>query len=139
MPQPHIPTYVMVVEDNADNMLVITELLLTLPSVRYSNVRSSPRQFFAFMARDDAPPINLILLDLHLPLEDGYATLPKIRAHPKLANARVVAVSASVGIDEVRRAQAAGFDGFLGKPLNRHRFADQIQRILAGEAVWEPT
>ena len=96
------------------------------------------RQFFAFMAKDDAPPINLILLDLYLPLENGYVTLPKIRAHPKLTAARVIAVSASISPEEVARARAAGFDGFLGKPLRRTHFADQIQRILAGEAVWEP-
>jgi signal transduction histidine kinase len=36
------------------------------------------------------------------------------------------------------RAQRAGFDRLLGKPLKVKRFQDQIRRILAGEAVWEP-
>ena len=31
----------------------------------------------------------------------------------------------------------AGFDGFLGKPLNRNRFPEQVRRILEGEGVWE--
>jgi two-component system cell cycle response regulator DivK len=35
------------------------------------------------------------------------------------------------------RARAAGFDGFLGKPLDPDRFPDQIQKILNGQPVWE--
>jgi two-component system cell cycle response regulator DivK len=35
------------------------------------------------------------------------------------------------------KAQDAGFDGFLGKPLNRKRFPDQVRRIINGESVWE--
>jgi two-component system cell cycle response regulator DivK len=37
----------------------------------------------------------------------------------------------------MRRAQKAGFDGFLGKPLDPDRFPTQITRLLAGESVWE--
>jgi two-component system cell cycle response regulator DivK len=35
------------------------------------------------------------------------------------------------------KAQEAGFNGFLGKPLNRTRFPDQVRRIIDGESVWE--
>ena len=38
---------------------------------------------------------------------------------------------------ELREIQAAGFDGFLGKPLQPHQFADQLARILRHEPVWE--
>jgi len=37
----------------------------------------------------------------------------------------------------MKRAQQAGFDGFLGKPLDPDRFPNQIRRILSGEQVWE--
>jgi two-component system cell cycle response regulator DivK len=37
----------------------------------------------------------------------------------------------------MKRAQAAGFDGFIGKPIDPQRFPKQIQQILAGESVWE--
>jgi two-component system cell cycle response regulator DivK len=46
-------------------------------------------------------------------------------------------VTAQVGDDEVLQAQKAGFDGFLGKPLDPDRFPDQIRRLLAREHVWE--
>jgi hypothetical protein len=38
---------------------------------------------------------------------------------------------------DVQRAQSAGFDSFIGKPINHHRFPLQISRILLGEAIWE--
>jgi len=46
-------------------------------------------------------------------------------------------VTAVTGLDQMRSAQLAGFNGFIGKPLNPDRFPDQIRRILTGEAVWE--
>jgi len=38
----------------------------------------------------------------------------------------------------MERAHSAGFDGFIGKPLDPDRFPGQIRRILQGAAVWEP-
>jgi two-component system cell cycle response regulator DivK len=47
-----------------------------------------------------------------------------------------VAVTSNVLPQDVVRARAAGFDGFIGKPLDFDRFPSQIQAILRGEAVW---
>jgi two-component system cell cycle response regulator DivK len=129
--------FVMVVEDNADNMWIITEMLNDDMRVRYCNVRPSGKQLFAFMAKDDVPPINLVLLDLNLPGEDGYGILQKIRVHAKLSGAIVIAVTADNTAEDVAKARAAGFDGFIGKPLRHDRFPDQLRRIMEGEAVWE--
>jgi len=129
--------FVMVVEDNADNMWIITEMLNDDMRVRYCNVRPSGKQLFAFMAKDDVPPINLVLLDLNLPGEDGYGILQKIRVHAKLKAAIVIAVTADNTAEDVAKARAAGFDGFIGKPLRHDRFPDQLRRIMEGEAVWE--
>jgi two-component system cell cycle response regulator DivK len=54
-----------------------------------------------------------------------------------LQHTRVVAVTAHHSPTEMQRARAAGFDGFIGKPIDPARFPDQIRRILAGESVWE--
>ncbi len=129
--------FVMVVEDNADNMWIITEMLNEEPRVRYCNVRPSGKQLFSFMAKDDVPPINLVMLDLNLPGEDGYSILQKIRVHPKLMNAVIIAVSADNTAEDVAKVRAAGFDGFIGKPLRHDRFPDQLRRIMDGEEVWE--
>lgn len=129
--------FVLIVEDNIDNMLVLTELLNVMPEVSYSKVRPSGRQLFALLENDTVPAINLILLDINLPRENGYVLLPKIRAHPKLSNAVVIAVSAQSEPQEVAKMRAAGFDGFLAKPLHFQRFPDQLRRIMNGEQIWE--
>ena len=49
----------------------------------------------------------------------------------------MVAVTAEASLEQINKAKAAGFDGFLGKPLDMDRFPDQIRRILAGDSVWE--
>ena len=130
--------FVMVVEDNADNMWIITEMLNDDLRVRYCNVRPSGKHLFEFMKKDDVPPINLVLLDLNLPGEDGYTIIKKIREHPKLKDAIVIAVTADTTTEDVAKTRAAGFDGFIGKPLRHDRFPDQLRRVLEGEAVWEP-
>ncbi|MBN1966439.1 MAG: response regulator, partial [Anaerolineae bacterium] len=86
---------------------------------------------------DTLPRLDLILMDIRLPYEDGYQALRKIRSHPRLRETRVVAVTAEASEDEMHKAQQAGFDGFLGKPLDPDRFPDQVRRILRGEGVWE--
>jgi two-component system cell cycle response regulator DivK len=129
--------YVMVVEDNVDSMWIVTEMLNKNNRVLYCNVRPTGRDFFAFMEKDSVPPINLILLDLNLPGESGFSILQKVRAHPKLRQAVVVAMSADNRSEQLAKVQSAGFDGFIGKPLQQKRFTHQLQQIMEGQSVWE--
>jgi two-component system cell cycle response regulator DivK len=46
-------------------------------------------------------------------------------------------VTAQDADSEIPKCMAAGFDGFIGKPISRSRFPRQIRRILSGEPVWE--
>jgi two-component system, cell cycle response regulator DivK len=48
-----------------------------------------------------------------------------------------VAVTAGVFAEDVAKARSAGFDGFLSKPLKTAIFGDQVQRVLAGEQIWD--
>jgi two-component system cell cycle response regulator DivK len=81
--------------------------------------------------------VDVIFLDLGLPDGDGYEVLAQLKKEPALKQVPVVAVTARDATTEMAKAQAAGFDGFLGKPLNRNRFPDQVRRIFTGEGVWE--
>jgi len=76
------------------------------------------------------------LLDIQLPYEDGYAILSQLRAQPKLKATRIVAVTANILPQDEDKARTAGFDGFIGKPLDFDRFPKQITARLAGEDVW---
>ncbi len=128
---------VVVVEDNADNLFIVSDILREDVRVKYCNGRASGRQFFKLLERMDMSQINLILLDIQIPYEDGYMVLKQIRAIPQLEQTRVVAFTANVMPHDVQRAREAGFNGFIGKPIDADRFPEQIRRILQGEAVWE--
>lgn len=127
--------YVLVIEDDLDNLLVATDLL-QLAGVKHINAQTTGWQ--GLKLAESLPRIDLILLDIQLPHEDGYAILDHIRAHPKLKATKVVAVTANVLPQDEARARTAGFDGFIGKPLFFDRFPQQIQALLEGEEVWMP-
>jgi two-component system cell cycle response regulator DivK len=127
--------YVLVIEDDPSNLMVVTDLL-RLVGVRYINSRASGWQ--GIKLAESLPRLDLILLDIQLPREDGYTILQQIRSHPKLKATKVVAVTANVMPQDEARARAAGFDGFIGKPLDFDRFPQQIEGLLQGEEVWMP-
>jgi two-component system, cell cycle response regulator DivK len=129
---------VVVVEDNADNLFIVSDILREDVGVKYCNGRASGRQFFKLLESNPHLNIDLILLDIQIPGENGYEVLRQIRAMPHLRHITVVALTANVLPQDVQRARESGFDGFIGKPIDGARFPQQILRILAGEAVWEP-
>jgi len=127
--------YVLVIEDDPNNLMVTTDLL-RMAQVKYINSRASGWQ--GLKLAESMSRVDLILLDIQLPREDGYTVLAKIRANPKLKGTLVVAVTANVLPQDEARARAAGFDSFIGKPLDFDRFPQQILRLLQGETVWMP-
>ena len=128
-----VNAYVLVIEDDANNLMVATDFLHML-GIKYVNARASGWQ--GLKLAESLPQLDLILLDIQLPHEDGYAILQRIRASPKLKDTRVVAVTANVLPQDEARARAAGFDGFIGKPLDFDRFPVQIKAILNDEPIW---
>ena len=130
--------HVVVVEDNADNLFIVMDILQEELQVAYCNARASGRQLFKLLENKSELKVDLILLDLQLPHEDGYSVLEQIRATPAVRRTKVVAVTANVMPQDLTRAREAGFDGFIGKPIHADRFPDQIRQVLAGELVWAP-
>jgi two-component system cell cycle response regulator DivK len=126
---------VLIVEDNVRNYALLARLLAFM-GVKQTEWKRSGWHVLEF-AQDAMPHIDLILLDIHLPEEDGYEVLARLRKDERFRNTRVVAVTADVSNNNLSRAQAAGFDGFLAKPINVDLFPDQIRRILEGESVWD--
>ncbi len=132
-PVPPEEATVLVVEDNVANFVLIARMLSYIGIE--TKWKTSGYEVVEFA--DTLPKIDLILMDIRLPYEDGYEALKKLRASERWKDVSVVAVTAEASVEQMRKAKEAGFDGFIGKPLDPDRFPDQIRRILAGEDVWE--
>jgi two-component system cell cycle response regulator DivK len=128
-------TTVLVVEDNVSNFVLIARMLGYLGI--HCEWKTSGYEVVEYA--DTLPHLDLILMDIRLPYEDGYGALKKIRSAEHLKNIPIVAVTAEASEEQMRKARESGFDGFLGKPLDPDRFPEQIRRILNNEPVWEYT
>lgn len=124
---------VLVVEDNVANFVLIARMLGYMGI--HCEWKTSGYEVVEYA--DTLPQLDLILMDIRLPYEDGYEALRKIRSSPRLKDTPVVAVTAEASQGQMNRAQQAGFDGFLGKPLDPDRFPEQIKKSLSGEPVWD--
>ena len=79
--------------------------------------------------RTNAP--DLVILDLHMPVVDGYEVVREIRLDTRLRELRVVALTASAMEGDRQKALGAGFDGFLTKPLSLASLRKELAGLLS--------
>jgi CheY-like chemotaxis protein len=73
---------------------------------------------------------DLVLLDLDLPGADGFQVLDGVRAEPQIQRTPLVAFTAFAMVGEKQRVLAAGFDGYIAKPIDPEGFISEIERYL---------
>jgi two-component system cell cycle response regulator DivK len=125
---------ILIVEDNLNNFILMTRLLAFL-GVKKCEWKASGWKVLEFA--ETLGKIDLILMDIALPDADGYESLDSLRSDERFSGVPIVAVTADVSAASLHRAQEAGFNGFIGKPLDPDRFPNQVRRVLQGEEVWE--
>ena len=117
------------VEDNADNRLLVHALL--------------DDQYFVVEYGDGPSAIqglqtvraDLVLLDISLPEMDGTEVLARIRLDPKLRDLPVIALTAHAMTGDRARLLGAGFDDYVTKPIaDESLLHNAITRLLAGRA-----
>ena len=74
---------------------------------------------------------DLVLMDIQLPGMNGIEALRVLRADPATAAIPVIAVTASVMQQDRKHITDAGFDGYVGKPINLKEFLDAVRTVLA--------
>jgi len=121
----------LIIDDNSMNLETLCVLLKK--EGMESVTLSSPYDLNARLT--DTDNIVIVFLDLEFPNHNGLELVHELRALPQLKHARFIAYT--VHISEQKEVRDAGFDGFIGKPLDTQKFPDQLRRILSGETVWE--
>jgi CheY-like chemotaxis protein len=116
---------VLIAEDNAVNRELLRELL----ELRGYTVLEACDGQEALQMIEQAQP-ELLLLDIGMPVMDGFAVIQRIRENPRLAKLPVVAVTAYAMRGDQERILSAGFDGYLSKPVNPSSLAQELERVL---------
>jgi CheY-like chemotaxis protein len=116
---------ILLVEDHEDNRNIYRTILehygfrVTLASDGMEGVR---------LAREGKP--DLILLDIDIPLLDGLEVARTLKAAGDTARIPIVALTAYSQPEDRERAEQAGFDGYLTKPVSPRSVAAEVQRFL---------
>ena len=120
---------IVVVEDQPDSL----KLLSTLLSLRgHEVVPLSSGEHLVDTVRQHSPPADLVLLDIQLPGRDGYALLQDLKAIEGDHRWKVVALTAHAMPADRDKALAAGFDGYITKPIDIRTFPTEVAGFLPG-------
>jgi two-component system cell cycle response regulator len=120
---------VLVAEDNAVNRELIRELL----ELRGYTVLEACDGQEALDIIERAQP-DLLLLDIGMPVLDGFAVVRRIRETPRIARLPIVAVTAYAMQGDRERILDSGFDGYLSKPINPSSLTEELNRLLTKQA-----
>jgi two-component system cell cycle response regulator DivK len=116
---------VLIVEDNEKNMKLARDVL---QAKGYQTVEAVTGEEGVKLAKERKP--DLVLMDIQLPGISGIEAFKQIRGNASTKGIPVIALTASVTPTDRTAISAAGFDAFLGKPINLKEFIDTVKRLL---------
>jgi len=76
---------------------------------------------------------DLVLCDIQMPQTDGFAVLRRLRADPRFSGTPIIGVTALAMVGDREKIVAAGFDGYLTKPITPESFVPDIEKYLLTE------
>ena len=121
---------ILYVEDNDDNVYVVKN---RLTRAGYTVLIASDGAQGVAMAADERP--DLILMDLGLPVLDGWEAVRRIKAAPSSSRIPVIALSAHAMPGDLEHAMAAGCDDFDTKPMDFQRLLGKIRALLPASSA----
>lgn len=121
---------ILVVDDN-DSGLLLVRSVLELDGFRVESAGSSdevPEQL-------NAQALDLILMDVQLPGQDGLALTRQLKADPVTSTIPIVALTAHAMPGYREQALAAGCSGYISKPINTRTLGGQVREFLVAETI----
>ena len=116
---------ILVVEDQEDNRQIVRDLLTTTD---YEVLEAENGEEALAAVAKQRP--DLILMDIQLPIMDGYEATRRIKADPALSNIPVIAVTSYALSGDEEKARAAGCDDFVPKPFSPRQLLAKIRQYL---------
>jgi CheY-like chemotaxis protein len=119
---------ILVIEDNEKNAYLITFIL---EKCGYQVIQARDGETGIALARRTKP--DLILLDIQLPVMDGYAVARELTSNGELRGIPIVAVTSYAMLGDREHILAAGCVGYIEKPINPQTFAAEIEQYLPAD------
>jgi two-component system cell cycle response regulator DivK len=116
---------ILVIEDTEDNRRIFRDLL---GPTGYELIEAADGAQGIRMAAAERP--DLILMDIQLPVIDGYEATRRIKANPDLRHIPIIAVTSYALSGDEAKSRAAGCDGYLAKPFSLQQVLDAVQKFL---------
>jgi CheY-like chemotaxis protein len=120
---------VLYVEDNEDNIYVLQN---RLKRAGFTVLIANDGEQGIAMAESERP--DVIIMDLSLPVLDGWEATRRVKAHPDIRHIPVIALTAHAMSGDREKAIAAGCDEFDTKPVEIQRLLEKIRRLVPGAA-----
>ncbi|MFA5267454.1 MAG: response regulator [Methanoregula sp.] len=116
---------ILYIEDNDQNFYLVSFIM---SAKGYTVIRGHDGREGIDCATRENP--ELILLDIQLPVMDGYETARELRKIPNVSTVPIVALTSYAMAGDREKALAAGCTGYIEKPINPKTFTEQIQQFL---------
>jgi two-component system cell cycle response regulator DivK len=116
---------ILIVEDTEDNRQILRDLLT---AAGYELIEAVDGAAGVAMAAKHKP--DLVLMDIQLPLVDGYEATRRIKADPALSHIPIVAVTSYALSGDEEKARAAGCDGYIAKPFSPRQLLAKVRELL---------
>jgi two-component system cell cycle response regulator DivK len=124
---------ILVVEDTEDNRRILRDLLTR---AGFELIEATDGESGVSMAAAHRP--DLILMDIQLPIFDGYEATRRIKSNPDTRNIPIIAVTSYALSGDESKALAAGCDGYVAKPFSPRRILAMVQEFLPHEIQSSP-
>ncbi len=115
----------LIIEDNEDNQYLES---LLLKQSGFSVITARDGREGIERARQELP--DIIILDIQMPVMDGYETVACLKSDPVLRSIPIIGVSSYALDVEKEKALSLGFNGYLEKPIDPDSFVDEVRRFL---------
>lgn len=119
---------ILLVEDNEDNRLVYRTIL---DHFGFEVLEAADGEEGIRRARADGP--DLILMDVSIPKIDGWEATRRLKADPSTSSIPIIALTAHALATDRAKAQEAGCDGYLAKPVEPRKVVEEVKRHLEGK------